>query len=229
MRTSAVFGSSCLGLLLLFAPARTAELKYSLKEAKTDLPNALAPKVRELFEAKSIQILDAQQKPFCEIWFRKVVPSKATPEQVKNGLTYQEIEQGTIIAAIQFPQPFKDYRNQNVKEGVYTLRLANQPQDGDHMGTAPHAEFCLLVSAERDKDPAIMEPKSLFDHSAKSLEGGHPGVMLLFPNNKPEAEPKLVDKGMGHIVVTLPLKVMAKDKATTLGIGLTIAGHSTAG
>ena len=40
---------------------------------------------------------------------------------------------------------------------VYTLRLAYQPMDGDHMGTAPYSEFCLLVGAEMDTKPDLLE------------------------------------------------------------------------
>ena len=74
-----------------------------------------------------------------------------------------------------------DYRKQKIKEGVYTLRLAYQPADGDHMGTAPNNEFCLPVAADDDKDAALMKPKALQETSAKVAGGNHPAVLLLFP------------------------------------------------
>jgi hypothetical protein len=162
------------------------------------------------------------------VWFRKSVPAKATDAQIKNGITFQEIEQTNLFAAIRFPQPVKDYRNQDVKPGVYTLRLAKQPQDGDHMGTAPHPEFCLLVDAASDTNSALMEPKALHDLSAKTLNGNHPGVLLLFPIAKPDANPQIADQGMDHWVIRKQLQLEANGKPATMGIGLTISGKSSA-
>ena len=32
-----------------------------------------------------------------------------------------------------------------------------QPMDGDHMGTAPYNEFCLLIPADKDKKPDLLD------------------------------------------------------------------------
>ena len=45
--------------------------------------------------------------------------------------------------------------------GVYTLRFAIQPDIGDHTGTAPHPEFCLLCPADEDKTVEDIEKKKL--------------------------------------------------------------------
>jgi hypothetical protein len=204
----------------------SAEEKYSLKVADAPPPDQLKPAIRDLLDARAAQVMDGKGQIFCEVWFRKVIPAKAAEEQVKNGLTYRELPQTTVMGAIRFDKPAKDYRDQDVPAGVYTLRLAYQPQDGDHMGTAPYPEFCLLASAEMDGKADLMEPKALHDLSAKTLGGNHPGVFLLFPNPKPDAEPKLADQGMGHWVVKQTLKVEAGGKQATMGIGLTVVGKS---
>ena len=72
------------------------------------------------------------------IWFRAEIPVKATEEQIKNGLTYHEIPEGTLVGALEFPTKFTDFRKQELPAGVYTLRFAVQPDIGDHTGTAPH-------------------------------------------------------------------------------------------
>src|SRR5260370_32147771 len=89
--------------------------------------------IRKLVREKSVQLLDAKGALVAEVWLRKEVPSKATEAQVKNGLTYRELPQTTVMAALRVVKPITDYRKQKIKEGVYTLRLAIQPQDGDHM------------------------------------------------------------------------------------------------
>ena len=65
--------------------------------------------------------------------------------------------------------------------------------DGDHTGSSQFTEFFLIVDAAKDTKTALMEPKELAEASTKSLGTGHPGVFMLFPNNKP-GEPKLVSR-----------------------------------
>jgi hypothetical protein len=215
-------------LLVAAGLADAQEGKFTLKEATAPPPAELKPAIREQLDSKVMQVFNPGGQLLCEIWFAKSVPAKATPEQVKNGLTYRELRETAIIGAIRFPMDVQDYRKQDVKSGVYTLRLAMQPQDGDHMGTAPHPEFCLLISAALDEKPDLMEPKKLHDLSARTLEGSHPGILLLFPHNKPEPAPKLVDQGMGHWVLRHSLKVNVNGQTIVIGIGLTVAGHSSA-
>lgn len=199
---------------------------YTLKATENAPPMELSKEVRAQLEARSFQVLDAEGKVYCEVWFCKQVPATADEEQIKNGLTYQELEPSTLIGVIQFHQKGKDYRDQEVRAGVYTLRLASQPQDGDHMGTAPYAEFCLLVWAADDAKPGPVEIKTLYEMSAKTAGGSHPIPLLLFPNHKPEAEAKLVDKGMNHWVLMRKLEVSVGGKKTSIGIGLTVVGKS---
>jgi hypothetical protein len=202
--------------------------QYTVKEASTPPPKELKDIIKGLLAPKSCQVYDAKGELYCEIWFAKAVPAKATPAQVQNGLTYREIEQTSLLGAIRFAQDAQDYRKQDVKAGIYTLRIAHQPQDGDHMGTAPHPEFCCLVAANLDDKPEVMEPKKLHDISAKTLESSHPGVFLLFPNNKPEPMPKMVDQGMGHWALRHVIQIEVNGKKVTLGISLNLVGHSTA-
>src|SRR5262249_26522391 len=127
---------------------------------------------------------------------------------------------------VQFAQTWTDYRKQKIPAGVYTLRLAYQPMDGDHMGTAPYNEFCLLSPAAKDEKPDTMQPKELHELSANAPGGTHPGVLLLFPNNKPEAEPKLSAKANGVVVLYVKREVESGGKKAPLGFGFTVAGSS---
>ena len=95
---------------------------------------------------------------------------------------------------MKFEEEWTDYRKQKIKAGVYTLRLGFQPMDGDHMGASPEKNFCLLVGADQDTNPATMEPKTLIEKSMKSIGTGHPGVLMLFENSKLGATPQLVTK-----------------------------------
>jgi hypothetical protein len=205
-----------------------ADGKYVLKPATTAAPNELAEPIRALLAEGSLQIVDAKGMLICEVWVRKEVPSKATPEQIKNGLTYRELDESLVLGAVRFDQTFTDFRKQKIKPGVYTLRLGFQPMDGDHMGTAPYQEFCLVSPAKADEKPDLMEAKELRELSAKSTGTAHPSVMLLFPNEKPEDMPKLQDKGNDIFVAAFKRPVNANGEKASMGFALTVVGHTTA-
>jgi hypothetical protein len=216
---------SAVALLLLTAfSARAAN--YTIKMADVAAPKEIDEQVRKLLSDKCVQLLDAKGELLAELWFRTEVPSKATAEQLTNGLTYRELPQTTVMGALRVVKPITDYRKQRLKAGVYTLRLAYQPQDGDHMGTAAYTEFFLASPADDDTKPGTMEPMALHEMSKKATGGGHPGVFLLFPGKDAGEAPKLLDKGDGHQVLFFKQAVNADGKKGTMSIGLTLIGFS---
>jgi hypothetical protein len=222
-----MFRTCALGLVAVIWTAvhATAEEKYSVKTATTPVPKELKEPIAKLLSDHSVQVIDDKGKLYCEIWFRKDVPAKASPEQIQNGLTYRELEETTLLGAVRFDQAATDYRKQKIKPGVYTLRLAFQPMDGDHMGTAPYPEFCLVVPADTDPKPDPMPPKELHELSSKATGSSHPGVFLLFPNSKPEDQPQLVSME-GKWVLNVKETVASGGKTAALGVGLTVVGHA---
>ncbi len=213
-------------LLVLAAPGWSAP-SYSVKTvAGAAPPKEVQEPIRQLLKNESVQLLDGKGNLLAELWFRKEVPVKATEAQVKNGLTYREVPLSTVVGVLRVPKALFDYRKQKVKEGVYTLRFAMQPMDGDHMGTAPYPEFCLASPAGEDRKPDLLETKALNELSAKTTEA-HPSVFVLFPGAGASATPKLVDKGEGHWVLLLQLDAAAGGVKAKLDVGLTLVGTSS--
>jgi hypothetical protein len=211
--------------MMVTGVASAAPPPYTVKVAdSTPAPKELAEPIQKLLGDRSIQLLDSKGEVTLELWFCKEVPAKATDAQVKNGLTYRELAESTVLGAVRVAKQITDFRKQKIRPGVYTLRLGYQPMDGDHMGTAPHSEFCLLSPAAEDKSADIMETKALQEMSAKTTNG-HPGVMLLFPG-KDASEPKIVSKGEGNWVLQFKQDVSVEGKKATLGIALTVFGAS---
>lgn len=217
---------ACLCFSLLIVSVTQAADKYSAKVKQgAEPPKEVAEAVRKLLADNSVQILDEKGELVAELWLRKELPAKATEAQVKNGLTYRQVPETSIVGVIQTAKQSSDYRKQKIPAGVYTLRLAYQPMDGDHMGTAPFSEFCLISGAADDKNPGTMEAKSLQEQSAKTT-GGHPGVFLLFPGRDAGDAPKVVTREGGHFVLIFKQDITVDGKKTTLGFGLTFVGHS---
>jgi hypothetical protein len=201
--------------------------EYQIKTMdKSPAPKEVQEPIRKLLGERCVQLVDAKNDLLAEVWFRKDVPVKATEAQIANGLTYAEVPESTVFAVIRFPKQITDYRKQKIPAGVYTLRLANQPMDGDHMGTAPFSEFLLLSPTADDKTPDTMEAKKLQEMSGKTT-GGHPGVMLLFPGKGAEATPKLEKKEENHWVLLFLLDAKAGDKKAVVPVGLTLVGVSS--
>lgn len=212
--------------LVVAAPVWAAE--YSVKEAATPAPKELQDAVRKVLKDKSVQVLDAKGAVIYEFWFRRDVPVKATAAQIQNSLTYQEVPETTLLGAVKFDQPITDYRKQKIKAGVYTLRFAVQPMNGDHMGTAPYSEFVLLVPADKDKTPdPLADAKSLYELSEEASGKSHPAIMLLVPSGKPPATPEVTKMGTDW-VLKLKEDAAADGKKAILGLGLTVIGHTTA-
>ena len=120
---------------------------------------------------------------------------------------------------------FTDYRKQKLAKGAYTLRFAIQPDIGDHTGTTPHPEFCLMCPAEKDKSAEPMAKKDLIELSSEVNEGKHPAVLLLFPNYAKEDGPKVAGKENGVWIVNVRRAVNATDAKATLGFAITVAGQ----
>lgn len=210
----------------LTPPARltAAEPKFAAKYEKLAPPAAVAEPIRKLLADEALVVRGDRDEPVMRVWFRTEIPAKATAEQVQNGLTYREIPEGTLVGVIEFPATFADFRKQQIPAGVYTLRFVLQPDIGDHTGTAPHPEFCLMAAAAKDKTAEAVEVKTLIELSSEINEGKHPAVLLLFPNNAKDEMPKVVDKGEGVWVVTTRRAVSAAGGKTTLGFAITVAG-----
>lgn len=211
-------------IAVLVASAAAAD--WMAETTKADPPAELAGPVRAVLDGAAVSVSDGA--PVLTVWFRGAVPAKATAEQVLNGLTYREIPDGTLVGAVRFDRPFIDFRKQEVAVGVYTLRFAVQPETGDHMGTAPHQDFLLLVPAAKDAAPDPLEPKALFKKSAAVTGGDHPAVLLLFPHTGTDAAVRVADKAEGVKVLTLRRPVDVDGEKATLGFAVTVAGHSKA-
>jgi hypothetical protein len=212
--------------LLAFAlSARAGDAAWSIKTLDAAAPTELEEPIRSLLGGRCVQLLDGQGEVVVELWFRKETPAKATEIQIKNGLTYREIAESTVLGALRVYRDFTDYRKQKIAPGVYTLRLAFQPPTDDHTGSAPYTEFCLACPAGEDKKADLLEPKALQELSIKST-GKHPAVFLLFPGKNLAADPKLVAKGDSHWVLMVRLDAAAGDAKAALAVGLTLVGAS---
>jgi hypothetical protein len=215
-------------VLLTLAGSAAAQTKLTVKAEDAPPPAELSEQFRALLDPKALSVYDETGTLLCTVWPRKALESKAGAEQVKNGLTYRDLEESTVVGAVRFPKLWTDFRKQKIKPGVYTLRLGFQPMDGDHMGTAPFNEFCLLSPAKRDEKPDPLEVKALRELSATAVGQSHPGVMLLFPYPTPAEAPSVESKENEIWVLSFKRPVSAGGQQAALGFSLVVVGKSMA-
>ena len=219
---------TAIAIVVLAACTAARAADPTVKVEDREPPKELGDAIRGLLSSKAMNVLGANGKPMCTVWARKELESKATADQVAAGLKYTNIEESTVLGAVQFAADWSDYRKQKVKAGVYTLRLGFQPMDGDHMGTAPYNDFALLVPADADKKPDLMDAESLHDLSKKSTTRKHPGVMLMFPNRKPGGAPSIESKPKENWVLSYSVPVKAAEGNGVLGFSLVVVGATMA-
>jgi hypothetical protein len=217
---------SAAAVLLWAATAGAADPAYTVKRATAAPPAEVAAGVRDLLAGECDAVADPIGATVAEVWFRKEIPTTANADQLQNGVTYREVPETTVLAAVRFPKAFTDYRKQEIPAGVYTLRLAFQPDTGDHTGTAPHAEFALLVPAAADTSADTSEVKSLVKQSFAATGGEHPGVMLLYPHAGKADGPGVTNRGGGVWTLDVRRPAVGEAGRSTLGVSLTVAGHS---
>ena len=113
---------------------------------------------------------------------------------------------------------YTDFRGQELKPGVYTLRYGQQPEDGNHVGTSELADFLLALPAKVDQDPKpIFGFEDLSSKSAKSAGATHPAIFSMVPGGKKPIKTAAVthdeDHGFWILNVPAPAKTKAKTKA----------------
>ncbi|MCI0534661.1 MAG: hypothetical protein L0Z50_05485 [Verrucomicrobiales bacterium] len=176
MKRILVLGLGLIWLLVaLDATAADFVLKVSEKEPPKDLDASILAKL----QPKAIQLLDGDQ-PAYEFWFVSDLPLKS--KVASAGKALEQVKDATLLGAVAVPKARRDYRDDELAPGIYTMRFALQPQDGNHLGTAEFNYFAVLVPAKLDRSPdGIADYKKLVKTSGKETASGHPTVLSLRP------------------------------------------------
>lgn len=179
-----LFGSLFLALLFC-VPRNALAQNYKAEALSEPPPKELAAPIQAALSQTGIRVT-GPSGPVCDLWLGKAVPGKANAPQTL-GVTFPQLAQGALIGAIRLPNSVKDYRKQMIKAGVYTLRYALLPDNGDHMGVAPQRDFVLASPATADQDAATLTFDQTIALSRKATGSNHPSVWSLAP---PEDHPK---------------------------------------
>ena len=158
---------------------------------------SLSAAVKTVLNPNGSKILLNDGTPLAEVWLRKSLPkgSSNNPD-----VLYPQIGLTHLVGVVHFVNAAKDFRGHPVKPGFYTMRYEVQPNDGDHLGTAPNPDFLLLLPAAEDQDPnATMDFKQLVTISSHVSGLRHPSVFEMMAPDKGDM-PRAYTSADGYVI-----------------------------
>lgn len=210
---------------VLGAALALAQGTYKVESAGA--PTNLSPALQDALQSSGARLVNDQGAAVAEVWLRKSIPVQESSAKSVD-ILYPALGTGTMVGVARFPNGSSDFRGQPIKPGVYTLRYAQIPQDGNHLGVSPYRDFLLLGPAAADTD--IDKPLS-FDAVVKLSRGasgtGHPAILSLDPATEGKSEPAAFQDDQGHWA--LQVKVKASAGAQDFSIGIVLVGKTEAG
>jgi hypothetical protein len=207
----------------LMGAARVSAQSYSIAAASDPVPSDLSAAVRDTLAPQAFRVT-GPSGPICEIWLRKSVPGQPPAQAL--GVVYTQLQEGTLVGVAKFPADLKDYRRQTVKAGVYTLRYALSPVNGNHQGVAPQRDFLLASPAAADQDPATVTAAQTIELSKKSTSTNHASVWCLMPGDGAAGSAPAVthDTDNDLWIAQLNVPIAAGGAAAPVRMGLVVAG-----
>lgn len=188
-------------------------------------PAGLGEGIRQLLEPKAVQVSEDGQ-PVYELWFCRAIPIQSKPASPADAL--KTIRETTLLGAAAVNGRNRDYKDNEVAPGVYTLRFVLQPQDGDHLGTADYPYFAILIPAKYDEKPdTFTSYRPMVKASGRDVPTGHPNVLSLRPVSSPAGQtPRLNVPDTDHhsVVLRVPAAVEPGSEPVELVFELVFRG-----
>ncbi len=209
-------------MALLVSAAQPSNQVKPVKE----LPKGLAQDVAGKIDPSGYAI-STDAGTIGTIWFAKELAVKPGFEPTLS--VKYPLETGQLVGVLQVAKDssMKDFRGQELKAGVYTLRYGQQPQDGNHIGTSVLSDFLLALPAEKDTKPApLTDSDQLAQTSATAAGSAHPAIFSLLPPDK-AGEAKLThDQDRGFWILDATAQGKAKDQAVKVPFKIVVVGVS---
>jgi hypothetical protein len=165
---------SCWLLTAISAQAET----HRVELLKEPAPAAeISAQIAGELAATGIRVVRGSSTTYCDIWLCKELAGTADFKPTTEVL--YPFQPGQLIGVARFARKGSDFRDQDIATGLYTLRYAQQPVDGAHVGTSPTRDFLLLSKAKQDPNTAALDLKSLTKHSAEAAGSTHPALLSM--------------------------------------------------
>lgn len=225
-RSSSIRWSVNVAALVLLVAGVASAQSYKVEKIAAAPPQELAPAVREALAGEALRVV-GPQGTLCEFWLRKVMSAQANPSQEVD-VTLGQLAEGTLLGAVRFPADVKDYRSQRIKAGVYTLRYALIPTDGNHYGVAPQRDFLLASPASADQSADTVSRDATLALSRKATGTNHASVWSLAALDSPPASlPAMAHQEDGDMwLLEFRAPVQSGSSVSRVAMALVVVGHA---
>lgn len=214
-------GTSCLrafvmvGALSCAAPALLWAQAPTITTAAVAIPAEVAAPIAALLAPQVVTVTTATAK--LEFWWVKSLPLRAESKTP----SWADVEEGALVGAMRLGSAWNEIRGYTLRPGVYTLRFAMQPQNGDHMGISPNREFLLPAPAAEDTSPDPAGYDKAVTLASKASRRAHPAAISIDPPVATATPLTPTTNGLGHQVAILGVPTSA---GAPLVFGLVVDG-----
>ena len=210
-----------LALALVHTTALSQNAALTVSAHTAPLPDGLTKPVAALLAPGGVRVVVAKGPVTLDFWWVAGLPLKEG-----TGIAWSDVEEGTLVGAVNIPAEYRDIRGRIVKAGLYTLRYGIQPQNGDHLGVSPFRDFLLVSPAAVDTDPAPHGHDGTIELSKQAIGGSHPGVLSIDPPGASAAPLSQHKTELDHDAVIMEVPVTRSGKPVgTLKFGLVLVGR----
>lgn len=185
----------------------------------------LSAEIVSALATKGVKVTKGTSRTVCDIWLCKSwevkADFKATPAVM------YPFSPGQLIGVLRFKRRGNDFRDQEIPSGVYTLRYAQQPIDGNHIGTFATRDFLVMVDAASDKSAGPFDVRDLMTASAEAAESNHPGMLCLQKSDDNVKSPALKhNEDHDWWIAQLTGKATVAGKSNDLPIAVVVVGYA---
>jgi len=208
-----------IALLTLFVLQLNAA-EFSVKVTATPAPNDVSADVKKTL-SKNCITLSIGEKPWLEFWLRKPLPLKAKPAKPEKAL--DALATATLMGVVRVHKSGRDYRDDDLYKGVFTMRYGKIPGDGNHLGATDFPYFAVLIPATKDpKLDTYKSFKTMTKASLKDTAAEHPMILSLRPARKAGGKPTIIEPAPEHKSILLTAIGAMKGSKTAIPFPLQV-------
>lgn len=202
-------------------PAMGQDLALTTEEKAA--PAEVSEAIRGVLGKEAV-ILGKDSGPVWEFWFVNKVALPYAPDEGKSAL--EVLKKTALLGVVTVHEEVRDFKDNIIEKGTYTLRYGQQPTDGNHLGTSTHNHFAVLIPVKYDTEvEAAWDHEAMADESLQSSVAEHPMNLNLQPVKGDGDTPALGEGDDDSKLVKVTLAGEADGAAVPIRIGVVYEGH----
>jgi hypothetical protein len=205
-----------MGLLFALTLSASPLQPPTVSTATVALPPELTQKVAALLTPQVVTVNTGASK--LEFWWVKAL---ALRPSATGAPSWGDVPEGAIVGAMRLSADWSDIRGYTIPQGVYTLRYALQPQNGDHIGMSPNREFLLPAPAPDDTSTEPLGYDGAVALAKKASRRSHPAALSIDPPSTSATPLSTASNDLRHQIVIFSV---ATTSGRPLTFGLVVEG-----